>query len=67
MMIIPENTVLVVLGASGDLARKKLVGSSVTDNVPTGTLTMNVVSSPLCPCKHWRSLRPSLGDQWLEI
>lgn len=24
---IPENTVLVILGASGDLARKKLVGS----------------------------------------
>lgn len=32
-IIIPENTILVILGASGDLARKKLVGSG-----PDGTL-----------------------------
>lgn len=40
---IQENTILVILGASGDLAKKKLV--SPTRYIPTFTVNADVLAS----------------------
>lgn len=46
---IRENTILVILGASGDLAKKKL--ASLIPQITTIVLILFSVSSTLRPCK----------------
>ena len=53
-----DNTVIVVLGASGDLAKKKTVSGSRTTLSGTSLIGTTTVPSSLRPCK---SIRGKLG------